>query len=81
MNWKDTTRASVEVRNGDIVKALKVFKRKVIQSGHLEVLKSRKEYIKPSLQRRRKMQKAVKDQKRFTKKENEYIDYIKNRQK
>lgn len=81
MNWKDTTRASVEVRNGDIVKALKVFKRKVIQSGHLEVLKSRKEYIKPSLQRRREMQKAVKDQKRFTKKENEYIDYIKNGQK
>lgn len=81
MNWKDTTRASVEVRNGDIVKALKVFKRKVIQSGHLEILKNRKEYIKPSLQRRREMQKAVKDQKRFTKKENEYIDYIKNGQK
>lgn len=81
MNWKDTTRASVEVRNGDIVKALKVFKRKVLQSGHLEVLKGKREYIKPSLQRRREMQKAVKDQKRFTKKENEYIDYVKNGQK
>lgn len=81
MNWKDTTRASVEVRNGDIVKALKVFKRKVLQSGHLEVLKGKKEYMKPSLEKRRMMQKAIKDQKRFTKKENEYIDYVKNGQK
>lgn len=81
MNWKDTTRASVEVRNGDIVKALKVFKRKVLQSGHLEVLKGKKEYMKPSLEKRRMMQKAIKDQKRFTKKENEYIDYVKSGQK
>lgn len=78
MNWKERARVEVEVRNGDIVRALKVFKRKVISSGHLEVLKDKREYKKPSVKKRKMMQSAVKEQKRFTKKENEYINYIKS---
>jgi ribosomal protein S21 len=38
---------SVEVRNNDINKSLKLFKKKVEQSGHLQELRERKEYKKP----------------------------------
>ena len=39
----------VKVRDGNITQALKVFKKKVAKSGHLEELKRRQEYLKPSV--------------------------------
>jgi small subunit ribosomal protein S21 len=53
------TRVSVEVRNGDINKALKVFKKKVAESGHLDELKERRYFTKPTTKRRLEKQQAV----------------------
>jgi len=52
---------SVEVRKGDINSALKVFKRKVAASGHIDELKKRREYTKPTTKRRLQKQKAVRN--------------------
>jgi small subunit ribosomal protein S21 len=52
-----STIVSVEVR-GDINKALKEYKRKVIKSGHIIELRNRLEYKKPSVVKREQMQKA-----------------------
>jgi small subunit ribosomal protein S21 len=49
----------VKVVNGNIELALKAFKRKLKDSGKIEELKDRKEYIKPSAVKRKKMQQAV----------------------
>ena len=49
----------VDCSKGDINKALKEFKRKVIKSGHIIELKNRKEYTKPTTQKREKTQKAI----------------------
>lgn len=50
---------AVKVVNGNIELALKAFKRKLKDSGKIEELKDRKEYIKPSAVKRKKMQQAV----------------------
>lgn len=42
---------SVEVRNGDLNGALRRFKRKVQESGILQEVKDRQEYVKPSIKR------------------------------
>ena len=42
------TLVSVEVRNGDIQKALKLFKQRVEKSGHIQELRDRKEFKKKS---------------------------------
>lgn len=49
----------VVVRDANITKALQVFKRKVNSSGHIEELKRRREYTKPTTERRLVKQKAV----------------------
>ena len=49
---------TIKVRNGDINRALKIFKRAVMDSGHLFELKERQEYTKPSVIRRKQVQKA-----------------------
>jgi len=49
----------VEVRNGDIVRALKIFKRRIIESGHLQELRDRQAYVKPTTARRKKKQQAI----------------------
>ena len=59
------TLVSVEVRNGDINKALKVFKAKVLKSGHIEELKDRREYLKPSVKKRLLKEKAKRDNERL----------------
>lgn len=59
----NTRKVSVEVRNGDIARALKIFKRKVMNSGHLQDLKDNKEYIKPTTVRRKQKQKAIRQEK------------------
>ena len=49
----------VDCTKQDINKALKEFKRKVIKSGHIMELRNRKEYTKPTTQKREEKQKAV----------------------
>jgi len=53
------SRVKVVVRNGDIQKALKVFKRKVESSGHLKELRDRRYFTKPTTKRRLTKQQAV----------------------
>lgn len=57
-----TALIKVVVKNGDIAKALKVFKKKVNDSGHLLELRERKEYVKPTTKRRLQKQKAVREE-------------------
>lgn len=54
-----TSLIKVVVKNGDIAKALKVFKKKVNDSGHLLELRDRKEYTKPKTARRATKLKAI----------------------
>jgi ribosomal protein S21 len=54
-----TALIKVIVKNGDIAKALKVFKKKVNDSGHLLELRDRKEYTKPKTVRRATKLKAI----------------------
>jgi small subunit ribosomal protein S21 len=49
----------VDCTKQDINKALKEFKRKVIKSGHIIELRDRKEYTKPTTQKREELQKAI----------------------
>lgn len=44
----------VEVKNGDFNKALRIFKKKVQDSGILQELKAREYYEKPTTKRKRK---------------------------
>lgn len=53
---------SVEVRNGDINRALKIFKRKTFESGHLQELRERQQFEKPTTKRRKMKKDAVRRQ-------------------
>jgi ribosomal protein S21 len=57
---------SVQVRNGDINRALKLFKRRSMDSGHLMELRERRYYKKPTTLRRREKQLAVREQQKLT---------------
>jgi ribosomal protein S21 len=56
-----TALIKVVVKNGDIAKALKVFKKKVNDSGHLLELRERKEFTKPKTVRRTVKLKAIRE--------------------
>jgi small subunit ribosomal protein S21 len=56
-------KVSIKVINGNIQKALSKFKRKVSESEHLFELRVRKEFLKPSVLKRRKKQEAIHKQK------------------
>ena len=56
--------SSVKVVNGNIELALKVFKTKIKDGGKLEEVRNRREYIKPSVIKREKMQQAVRTESR-----------------
>tara|TARA_B100000900_G_scaffold392225_1_gene387528 strand:+ start:760 stop:1047 length:288 start_codon:yes stop_codon:yes gene_type:complete len=43
----------VEVRNGDVMKALRIFKKKVQEEGILQEYKERQHYEKPSSKRKK----------------------------
>ena len=60
---KHPTKVAVKVIKGNIQKALSKFKRKVKDSDHLFELKDRREYVKPSVLKRRKKQTAIYKQK------------------
>jgi len=53
---------SVQVRKGDINRALKIFKRRTIESGHLIELRERKYYTKPTTIKRKQKQQAVREE-------------------
>ena len=48
-----TTGLTVEVRNGDFNKALRLFKKKVQEAGIIQEVRERQEYVKPSEVRKR----------------------------
>jgi small subunit ribosomal protein S21 len=50
---------TVKVRNGELQKALKIFKKKVEASGHLKELRERRYFEKPTTKRRLIKQKAI----------------------
>lgn len=52
--------------NGNIEKALKTLKNKVIKTKQLEELQNRTEYVKPSVRRRTEIKDAVYRQKKRT---------------
>jgi ribosomal protein S21 len=62
---------TVKVRKGDINRALKIFKRAVMDSGHIFEYKDRQEYTKPTTVRRREKQVAIRNQKIEVMKQNE----------
>lgn len=47
------TGLSVEVRNGDFNKALRIFKKKVQEAGIIQEIRERQHYVKPSEQRKK----------------------------
>ena len=53
---------SIKVRNGDINRALKKFKRTVNESGHLLELRERQYYTKPTTKRRKQKLEAKREQ-------------------
>ena len=57
---------SVKVKNRDINKALKIFKRRVNESAHLLELRERQQFTKPSVVKRKAKQQAVREQERAT---------------
>ena len=57
---------SVEVRKGNIQKALKIFKRRIDESGHLQLLRTKQQYTKPTTVRRKQKQQAVREQQKLT---------------
>jgi small subunit ribosomal protein S21 len=58
----------VEVRNGDVTGAIRKFKKKVQESGILQEVKDRQEYVKPSEKRKRNKAAAKRRQQRELKK-------------
>ena len=63
---KNKPLVSVKVIKGDINRALKKFKRGVMDSGHLLELRERKEYTKPITVRRKQKLQAIREQQRQT---------------
>ena len=58
------SRVGVKVKNGDLGKALKLFKKKVEASGHLNELRERRYFVKPSIIKRiQKLETIYKDKK------------------
>lgn len=53
------TLIQIEVRNGDINRALKLFKKRVEDSGHIQELRNRKEFKKKSTIKREKRDKVL----------------------
>ena len=53
---------TVKVRKGDINRALKIFERAVMNSGHIFENKDRQEYTKPTNVRRREKQVGIRKQ-------------------
>ena len=60
MSTKDKIRGlSISVYDGNVEKALRKFKKKVLESGKLQELREREFYEKPTTERKRKKSQAV----------------------
>ena len=55
---------SVKVKDGNLQKALKMFKRKVEESNHLNEFRERTHFVKPSILKRIQKQEAIFKQKK-----------------
>jgi len=66
MRKQKTSIVAVKVIKGDINRALKKYKRKTNDSGHLQELRDRKTFTKPKTVRRVQKQQAVREQQRQT---------------
>lgn len=64
------SRVSVEVRNGNLNKAISIFKKKVSRSGVIREYMDNQEYTKPSKIRQEAHKEAVRAEKLRRKKEN-----------
>jgi small subunit ribosomal protein S21 len=53
----------VDVKDGNIERALKVYKNKVKSVKQIEQLRNRKEFLKPSITKRVQKQKAIRNEK------------------
>jgi small subunit ribosomal protein S21 len=53
----------VDVKDGNIERALKVYKNKVKSVKQIEQLRNRKEFLKPSITKRIQKQKAIRNEK------------------
>jgi ribosomal protein S21 len=53
---------TVYVKNGDINKALKIFKKRTFESGHLMELRDRKQFTKPTTEKRKQKKDAIRRQ-------------------
>jgi ribosomal protein S21 len=63
---KGKSLVSVKVIKGDINRALKKFKRGVMESEHLQELRERQTYTKPKTVRRKQKQQAIREQEKLT---------------
>lgn len=63
---KKKSLVSVKVIKGDINRALKKYKRRVNDSGHLLELREKKYYTKPTTIRRKAKQQAIREQQKET---------------
>ena len=52
-NDKPKAGLTVEVRNGDFTKALRIFKKKVQDAGIIQEVRERQEFVKPSEKRKK----------------------------
>lgn len=69
------SKVKVKVKGGNIGRALKLFKRLVKDSEHIQELKDRREYVKPTTRRRKKRQEAVRLNQKLVKEEKEQQGY------
>jgi small subunit ribosomal protein S21 len=58
------TGITVEVRNNNVEKALRVLKKKLIKSGQMKELKERQYYQKPSFKKREKKKEGIRKYKK-----------------
>ena len=61
---KQKSIVSVQVRKGDIQKALKIFKIRVSEIGHIFEVRKRQEFTKPTTIRRKQKQQAIRENQR-----------------
>ena len=78
---KGKSLVTIKVRNGDINRALKKFKRAVIESGHIFELKERQQFTKPTTERRKQKQEAIRKAKFDRMKEDTYEPPTKGKKK
>ena len=62
---KHPKRVSVKVKNGNFKKALSIFKRKVRESEHLQELRERQYFTKPTTKKRKQKQQAIRNEQRW----------------